>query len=415
MYYWWILYSLCFFLVSSSITYQGDTYEILKWSEVPFPSNFSLSLNVSVTTACILTTPPATKKAALALISQYIGTSVKGILIPAIPDDFKMDWIRDNNIVKGSIPVGLLIIPSYSAFKAKMGNSSVYVQFDGWGLNYPYELSRTYGIATRSIDIILIICCFLWANWKIIGLIRDKQFDLNIAPVCLCIEVMFNLLRLVRSSLLLHENTAPVPGSIMPDNLTLSIYALSFSCNLSSGIFIIFFWMNLMKLKLYKIGLLDKAFWPSFALVAMVFILVVIFASLIIGKPGQNTIITIIGSLFVSLNFFVAVLYFIIAYQVFRYTENRTGSSDIKIIAIKIVLSGICFFLIVCFSINQLTTRGRFFLVHTAGFFIMDLLYSVRSFLQIDVFGTIKKKNQEVVVMDEKNVSSNTPTLPNTS
>jgi hypothetical protein len=326
-----------------------------------------------------------------------------------------MDWIRDNNMVKGSIPVGLLIIPSYSAFKAKMGNSSVYVQFDGWGLNYPYELSRTYGIATRSIDIILIICCFLWANWKIIGLIRDKQFDLNIAPVCLCIEVMFNLLRLVRSSLLLHENTAPVPGSIMPDNLTLSIYALSFSCNLSSGIFIIFFWMNLMKLKLYKIGLLDKAFWPSFALVAMVFILVVIFASLIIGKPGQNTIITIIGSLFVSLNFFVAVLYFIIAYQVFRYTENRTGSSDIKIIAIKIVLSGICFFLIVCFSINQLTTRGRFFLVHTAGFFIMDLLYSVRSFLQIDVFGTIKKKNQEVVVMDEKNVSSNTPTLPNTS
>jgi len=53
--------------------------------------------------------------------------------------------------------------------------------------------------------------------------------------------------------------------------------------------------------------------------------------------------------------------------------------------------------------------------VHTAGAFIMDLLYSIRSFLQIDVFGTIKKKNQEIVVMDDKNVSTNTPTLPNTS
>jgi F0F1-type ATP synthase assembly protein I len=173
--------------------------------------------------------------------------------------------------------------------------------------------------------------------------------------------------------------------------------------------------MNLMKLKLYKIGLLDRAFWPSFALVAVLFTLVVIFGSLIIGKPGQSTITISIGSLCVFLCFFVAVLYFVIAFQVFRYTENRTGSSDIKVIAIKIILSGICFILIVCFSINQLASRGRIFLVHTAGAFIMDLLYSIRSFLQIDVFGTIKKKNQEIVVMDDKNVSTNTPTLPNTS
>jgi hypothetical protein len=204
---------------------------------VDFPSNFSLSLNASDTTDCILTTPPASKKAALALIFKYIGTSVKGILIPAIPDDFKMDWIRDNNMVKGSIPVGLLILPSYSQFKAKMGNSSVYVQFDGWGLNYPYELSRTHGIASRSIDIILITCCLLWASWKIIGLIRDKQFVLNIAPVCLCIEVICNAIRLARSGLLLHENTGPLPSSVLPDNLTLTLNTITFSLNLTSGIF----------------------------------------------------------------------------------------------------------------------------------------------------------------------------------
>lgn len=289
------------------------------------------------------------------------------------------------------------------------------MQFDGWDDNYQLDLSRSFSPAVRIIDMILTISCFIWAASKIYKLVQDKQFALNISPVCLCIEAVFNTIRLVRSILLYVELTAPLPGSSLPENLTLWLYTLSFALNLSSGIFIIFFWLNLLKMKFSKFSFADKAFWPSFVIIGMLFVLVIILGALFIGKPSTAAnllTLSVILSFLTLFCFIVAMLYFIIAYQVFNYTRHRSGSDDMNVIAIKIVLSGLCFVTIVCFAVNQLITRnmGPFFLVHMGGAFIMDILLSVRSFLQIDVFGTIKKKKQTVVVMDSKDKDKNSST-----
>jgi len=73
----------------------------------------------------------------------------------------------------------------------------------------------------------------------------------------------------------------------------------------------------------------------------------------------------------------------------------------LKIIAWKIIGSGICFVLIILALVLLIVPFRKSPPSSYTLTFVLQLFISMRSLLQIDVFGTIKKKEGEVINMSK--------------
>jgi hypothetical protein len=320
------------------------------------------------------------------------------------------EWIRStNDYLQLPIPVGLLVI-SYPQMKQRLGNGTITANFSSWDHNIFGEVIPAY----EGTQMVLICICLIWANWKVYQLIKNDQFRLKIAPVCLCLEICNNIIRLASFSGYMQKLTTR-PEYRMHPKIPVCLNSFAFAFNLSSGIFIVFFWMNLISMKIYKKGdILERAFWPSFILVGIVF-LVQFFCSLLFGVGIlDQAALSIYRQVIFCMCFILAIFYFITAYQVFKYSQKRSGSYDIKKIAFKIVLSGVCYVFIVIFGLWVHSILGKVspLYYHTIAF-LFNTSFSFRSLLQIDVFGTVtknKNKNKQEVIIFSTPETSNTLT-----
>jgi len=264
---------------------------------------------------------------------------------------------------------------------------------------------QTYSIPYRIIMIIVVLICLSWGIYKIVGLAQNKHFALNIASVCLSLELLNGILRLVGPCNFLNRILGNTDQSVVKIGTSFTSFAFGF--NLSSGIFIIYFWMSILSLKLYSGNISEKSFWPSFVLVAIVWLLLFSFGVLyIVGLLSQTAISYLTGIILFSC-IILAIFYFFTAKLVFNYTSKRSDSKGLKSIAIKIVLSGVCFILIVLNTgiLLYVQSKPSFYLVNETAGLTLGLLFSARSLLQIDVFGTLKKKGQQVIITNPKDVT----------
>jgi len=288
----------------------------------------------------------------------------------------------------------------------KLNNGSLSASFEGWDQNIFMKVTHTYSVAYRIILIIVVLFCLFWAAYKIYGLITHNHFAVNIASVCICLELLNGILRLVGPCNFLNRILLGNSNQLVM-KIGTSFTSFAFGFNLSSGIFIIYFWMSILSLKLYSGNILEKSFWPSFVLVAIVWLLLFSFGVLyIVGILSQTAISYLTGIILFSC-IILAIFYFITAKLVFNYTKKRSDSKGLKSIAIKIVLSGVCFILIVLNTgiLLYVQSKPSFYLANETAALTLGLLFSARSLLQIDVFGTLKKKGQQVVITNPKDVT----------
>jgi len=336
-------------------------------------------------------------------LQKYMNYQTKGLLIPVTQNS--VNWIyTTKEFLKGSLPVGLIVI-SYPVITEKLNNGSLSGSFGGWDENIYITVVRKYGVAFRIILIIVVLFCLFWAMYKIYGLITHKHFAINIASVCLCLEVLNGVLRLVGPCNYLNRivtaNSDPLISTVGT-----SFTSFAFGFNLSSGIFIIYFWMSILSLKLYSGNILERSFWPSFVLVAIIWLLLFLFGLFYILGILSQLLVSYLSGVILVLCAILAVFYFITARLVFNYTKKRSDSKGLKTIAIKIVLSGVCFLLIIINTGLILMLQNKpLYLYNEIISLTVGLLFSARSLLQIDVFGTLKQKGQQVVITNPKDVT----------
>jgi len=267
-------------------------------------------------------------------------------------------------------------------------SSSVFATLNNWDSNFFYD-NTTLIMVLYSIDFTVILMCLFLGIWKLYILGVNTQLGLRIAPVCICIEIVNSLVRLSRCIIYIIKDSSSNYYDL--EGIGGSLTCFGIALNLSSGIFIIFFWMNLISKKIYRGNLLEKAFWPSFILVGVVFTGIFVFGILNILGTETGFLypeIAIILVIFLIL----AIFYFIIAHKVFHYTKQRSGSKGLNRIAIKIVLSGVCFLMLILFGILHFIFYDPNILADCFAQLGLNLSLSIRSLLQIDVFGTIKNK-----------------------
>jgi len=263
--------------------------------------------------------------------------------------------------------------------------------FQGWDTNV-YDNIYGVFIFLICLDIILELSGMVWGIYKLYDRYQTEHFTLNIATVCLSLETSGCLLRAISHILFLIITVVPyVP---ITANTPTAFYYLGFPFTLSSGIFLIFFWIDVTSRSLYHGAFLDKAFWPALSLVvisfAIVFISVVL---LLLGRSdtfaGGSTVVILI------LLFVISIIYFIAAYKVNKYMSGRKDSDpvrekDFKKMTIKIVISGAEMILMLCFIIAiQYLAR-----VDWMNYILQRILYTLfplRSYILIDLFSSPTK------------------------
>jgi len=318
--------SLCYFLlfamVSAKITVlsDGNSYNFYQWSHRSFPQNFSISHSVS-NRSCIVSPPIETTHSDALMFIDQNSPFVMCILI--VTQGENLGWVAKSSYLLNSvIPIGILIDEEFT----ESFNDTIDVVFDNWDSNF-FVNTYTTSLVVDIIDLIVILVCLVWVIWKIILLVQVNQFGFRIAPVCIILELFNSLTRLSNASLRINHEIRPDYTDI--ESIRIALYSFSFIFNLSSGVFVVFFWMNLMSTKIYRGTLLERAFWPSFVVVAIIFV-VVFTLSLITIVLNQQSFANYISIFVLPLLLVLAIFYFITAHRVLKYVKNRTGSEGLK-------------------------------------------------------------------------------------
>jgi len=305
-------------------------------------------LNIS-NDSCYLTSPLDSDNPTRVFLSQF---HAKCILM--VITDTELTWVHSpKDLITDSIcPIGM-VKTSYEFLKAIMVNGSLSIRFDGWDTNPWVLIFPRMLLSFYTIEALFIFICFIMAVWKVRRLNLDDRFGLNIASVCLCLEIINSILRLIYIGVLVQTTflESSYRSGMLLNSKCSAIYYFAFFLNLSSGIFVIYFWRNMTSLQLPQGKLLDKSFWSVIVLVCCCFILLLI--GTIINVIYMNSLIlSYIVAFILLLCFLLSIFYFIIAKRVYDYNnESRAGSEELHIMTMNIVLSGVVYILITIISI----------------------------------------------------------------
>jgi len=204
----------------------------------------------------------------------------------------------------------------------------------------------------------------------------------------------------------------------MLHNTALAFFYMALPFTLSSGIFLIFFWLDVTSRSLYHGAFLDKAFWPAIILVIFSFLLMGI-SSILLWSGSVSPVYNIATIIILVELFLVSIIYFISARRVYIYTQQQKDPSrfeGIKKMMFKIILSGVVMIIIVILSI-LLYNSWRFPMSEQTFYFLMYSLFSLRSYLLMDLFSTSSKKASHSKSTSQPQSSSqpnaDTSSLPN--
>jgi len=294
-------------------------------------------------------------------------------------------------------------------------NATMPGKFVGWDTNYNAKY-KPISIPFFSINIFFDTICMVWGIYMLYGRFLSGHIGLNISTVCITLELLSVLCRQIGHILAIFIQTVPyVPiGYQFP----LGFYFLATPFDLSAGIFLLFFWIDITSSSLYHGAFLDKAFWPAMVLTIITYIVIGIPTILLfIGYlPFGNTLFTGLTQYVNGLLFIISILYFIAAHRVHQYTKNRKDPIIIRaffIMMIKIILSGVVMFFVIILSISFVFAQGN-----SPGYifvkFLYDCFYTIRSYLMIDLFGSPPRDKSKSTTSKE-NSNTNSSQLSSTA
>jgi len=361
-------------------------------------SVFSLSHNFTLTEpSCLVLNPkPSFVVQALALTTilklNFTNSSyIACVIIPTSSDKW-VEFISDY-VTKFHFPVGTtdLSMKDFQDYQAVGVNQTIMLTFNDWDPNICAVL-KPLSFALEFIFLVLNVATMLWAFSKIFYMYRAfGNFMVNIANVCLTMEALCCFLRALYCCTIIGYIWNPTPPPY-PRNLHIFFQYLAYPFTLSSGIFLMFFWIDMTSGTLYKGTFIDKAFWPSVAFVVIAFLFLWIPACIFLVNRNP-LFLTYTGSAILIFSALVAIIFFITAFKIDIYTKDRspTQSRDLKIMTIKIVMSGFVILSIVLVSFLELAFRDLWVSYYILVWFD-DFLFILRSFFQIEVFGLTKNK-----------------------
>jgi len=333
----------------------------------------------------IYITPMSTDKYATASSVSTIPSDpdLLCVLAPMSPKSPYIWVFNINDLLDNTYPVGLIVVEVNDLLALR--NFNITFKFTGWEDNPRIRL-KWISILFNTILFIINLMLTLWCFYKLYSLYRAGEYRLNISTVCISLEVLCCLLRALFHLLTILVNSIVVPYT---ETLILVIYYFSFPFTLSSGIFLIFFWIDLTSKSLYRGTFLDKAFWPCVIFVITAFIL--LYASGIVVLIQKNQIYIYITSgvvLFFSL--VIAIIYLVGAKRISNYIKQRQNMvKELNRMTKWIVISGVVIILIVVISVSLLALVAVFIPYAILGY-TLDILMISRTYLQIEVFSTPK-------------------------
>jgi len=260
-------------------------------------------------------------------------------------------------------------------------------QFQNWDDQSYAQYQQLY-VALVSTNIALDTLCMIWGIFKLLQRYKLGYLMLNITSICITSELLCCLFRWISSIFNLSNYACWTDYSkvLLFNNLYIGVYYMQLPFTLAAGIFLIFFWLDITSSSLYHGAFLDKAFWPAIILVTICFFLVDISAILVIiglRSPIKEYPTYFIMGLLVIISF----IYFYAAVRVKQYIQKRKDppkAKDWNRMIMEIVLSGVVMIVIVLVSISQLFFYGP---LHSLPWFFSRALFSLRTFLLIDIFG----------------------------
>jgi len=223
-------------------------------------------------------------------------------------------------------------------------------------------------------------------------------------------EVFCCLIRILQYALgNLPDLFLVTPLSYKSFQLSLTLLYFSYPFTLSSGIFLIFFWIDVTSSTLYHGTCLNRAFWPCVVFIIIAFLIVWVPGILLLAGHLNQVYITITGGFVVFFSLIVAIIFFVAAKRIVKYTKERaTRTKELLFMTKKVVLSGVVIVVIVvvCIILLFMALKGMAgSVVYTAFSWILAFLFILRSFLQIEVFSTPKDTKSTTIKTTRSDIS----------
>jgi archaellum biogenesis protein FlaJ (TadC family) len=294
-------------------------------------------------------------------------------------------------------------------------NNTIKGRFLNWDINLSAPLFGVH-IFIYLLNVLLDLICIYCGISKLFDRYAYGHFRLNIATVCLSLEVTSCIVRVVACILSALRSLVPAYSISFPGNLGQGIYYMMLPFTLSSGIFIIFFWIDITSRSLYHGAFLDRFFWPSMILSGICYIFILCTASFFIAGWQVDVATQWLTYTIFFLFLVCSVIYFIAAKSLYRYNKERKDpmlEKEFKKLIIKITLSGIVMLIIIFITpFRYITGRGfGGFYIATTGY----VLWSTRSYLLIDLFGTPPKQLSKSTTLPKSSQplgTNSTPPIP---
>jgi hypothetical protein len=388
---------------------------LYQWSHAgAFPNGtFLLFANATeyassgLSTGCVFLAHQRDWVAARAALAQLLPDTACAVVQADAAPSALNQWTVPNSILDTPFPVGLVFGP-LDAFVPPGGVAPV--QFLGWDHNY-YLDSYWVRIAFFIVLFLFNFACAGWGAYNL-SLRRNLAPRVNVATVCIFLETLSAVFRVLDDIITLVYFTEP--WADVNRHLDSMFVYMSGSCSLSSGIFVIFFWIDMTSGSLYHGCFLDRALGPCVFFVAAVFALIYVSAVLQVFYPAIVVVLYVQLALLIFL-VLVACIYFVAAFRLARYinanqefysTEKRKG---LMRVTYKVVASGaISIFTALC-------SLGYLLSTTIAGSIACDFLTAFgtvfRSMLVISIFGTPKKEKSGTSGPTSKASSGSAPKM----
>jgi len=162
---------------------------------------------------------------------------------------------------------------------------------------------------------------------------------------------------------------------------------------------------------LYQGAFLDQAFIPAIVLVALSFAVCIIEVILLIvvTQDPTSVIVDSISGVILAFVMIISFIYFFAAYRIFYRTKSigKARRKSFLVMSAKIVASGISNLLLIFFAALILVSQSNIVFSFTS-IFCFNLSFTIRSFLQIEVFGTpgLKKRSKTSLSTIEENATT---------
>jgi len=394
--------------------YQWSAYNVFKND----PFYLTLDLSTLDSLATTNTTNTTNTTTCLLILHQYSVLTTKNLIdslsslytieciivqVDGMPISNLQLWVHSNRHYLNTLnyPVGLV----FTSKKLK-NNTNLNATFYNWDVNpfFDYNISEI---------VVYILICLFNVIVLIIGLYRlyerylNNLLEFNIATICISLETASCLLRAIEILIKVLENIVPFLN--VQHSAVLFVIDIAYPCTLSSGIFLIFFWIDITSFSLYRGSFLDKFFWPCISLVVIITVItdIAAFMSLV---NFNVAVVNYMVILILAISLIVSIIYFISAFKIYNYIKRRKQYEEkFYILIYKIIVSGLITIGIVIIAFTTITTIVVPTILITRYF--TEILLCSRSAILIDIFKIKIQKSSNDKKLELSNTTTATPSF----